>query len=59
MEKVYNEARSEEVVPEMRRALKRATDTQGVDPFVQGLGDSVAFVNKGEVGLTRSALRRL
>ena len=58
IEKVYQLARSEEVGPEMRKALRKAIDRLEVDCFTQELEESVTLANDGEVGLTRSVSPR-
>ena len=58
MEKVYQKARLEEVVPEMRVSLRRASDGLEVDDFDQELEESVTLANEGKVGLPRFVYRR-
>ena len=54
VEKLYNKSLSEEVVLELRAALRRASGRLEVNRRFQELEESVTSVGTGEGGLTRS-----
>ena len=58
MEEAHNKVCSQEVVPEMRVALWRASDRLGVYRYIRDPEESVTVANKDEAGLTRSVYRR-
>ena len=58
VERGYNKARSEEVVPEMRAALGPAGDRMEMERFVKEFDNIPALVKTGEVGLSYRAFAR-
>ena len=58
MGKVRSKARSEEVLPELRAGLKRASDRLDMERFSKELKEAVTLVGENEVGWARSNYRR-
>ena len=55
---VYDKARCEDVAPEVRVALKRASGRVDTERFVKGLEEAVTLLGQNEVGLARPTCRR-
>ena len=55
LERVYNRARSEEVVPEIRAAVARASDRPEMERFLKKLSGNLTLVEEDEDGLSRMA----
>ena len=58
MERAYKKARSEEVVPEMRASLNRASDRMELERFVKELEADAPLVEEGEVGFPNRVFAR-